>query len=105
MPKPSSKLSAFRERTRLVHAGRDPTEQHGFHLPVNTDTVIIDAITQGVVDAIPGEAEALPTLPYGVSRRDRRRTPETDAAMAYAQVTNAASSRKFPSAGMSPLFG
>jgi cystathionine beta-lyase len=30
---PSSKLSAFRERTRLVHAGRDPFEQHGF---VNT---------------------------------------------------------------------
>jgi cystathionine beta-lyase len=30
---PSSKLGAFRERTRLVHAGRDPLEQHGF---VNT---------------------------------------------------------------------
>jgi cysteine-S-conjugate beta-lyase len=30
MPKPSSKLIAFRERTRLVHAGRDPFEQHGF---------------------------------------------------------------------------
>src|SRR5688500_19037537 len=30
---PSSKLAAFRERTRLVHAGRDPSEQHGF---VNT---------------------------------------------------------------------
>jgi cysteine-S-conjugate beta-lyase len=33
MSKPSSKLSHFRERTRLVHAGRDPFEQHGF---VNT---------------------------------------------------------------------
>src|ERR671921_2774825 len=33
MPKPSSKLSSFQERTRLVHAGRDPSEQHGF---VNT---------------------------------------------------------------------
>jgi cystathionine beta-lyase len=30
---PSSKLDAFGERTRLVHAGRDPSEQHGF---VNT---------------------------------------------------------------------
>src|SRR3954447_16541460 len=30
---PSSKLDRFRERTRLVHAGRDPFEQHGF---VNT---------------------------------------------------------------------
>ena len=33
MSKPSSNLSQFRERTRLVHAGRDPSEQHGF---VNT---------------------------------------------------------------------
>jgi cystathionine beta-lyase len=33
MSKPSSKLSTFHERTRLVHAGRDPQEQHGF---VNT---------------------------------------------------------------------
>jgi cystathionine beta-lyase len=33
MSKPSSNLSAYGERTRLVHAGRDPTEQHGF---VNT---------------------------------------------------------------------
>jgi cysteine-S-conjugate beta-lyase len=32
-PKPSSKLAAYGERTRLVHAGRDPAEQHGF---VNT---------------------------------------------------------------------
>ena len=30
---PSSELGRFRERTRLVHAGRDPFEQHGF---VNT---------------------------------------------------------------------
>ncbi|MDQ4137212.1 MAG: cystathionine beta-lyase [Pseudomonadota bacterium] len=30
MSNPSSKLPHFRERTRLIHAGRDPTEQHGF---------------------------------------------------------------------------
>ncbi|HEV7873813.1 MAG TPA: PLP-dependent transferase, partial [Enterovirga sp.] len=30
---PSSKLDEYRERTRLVHAGRDPFDQHGF---VNT---------------------------------------------------------------------
>jgi cysteine-S-conjugate beta-lyase len=30
---PSSKLDQYRERTRLVHAGRDPFDQHGF---VNT---------------------------------------------------------------------
>jgi cystathionine beta-lyase len=30
MSKPSSKPPALGERTRLVHAGRDPAEQHGF---------------------------------------------------------------------------
>jgi cystathionine beta-lyase len=33
MSKPTAKLAQFGERTRLVHAGRDPDEQHGF---VNT---------------------------------------------------------------------
>ena len=33
MTKPSSNLSALGERTRLVHAGRDPSQQFGF---VNT---------------------------------------------------------------------
>jgi cysteine-S-conjugate beta-lyase len=33
MSKPTDKLAQFGERTRLVHAGRDPGEQHGF---VNT---------------------------------------------------------------------
>jgi creatinine amidohydrolase len=53
------------QRVVLVSTGH--TEQHAYHLPMNTDTVIIDAITRGVVEAIPDEAEMLPTLPYGVS--------------------------------------
>lgn len=53
------------ERVILIPCGH--TEQHGFHLPMNTDTVIIGAIARAVVEAIPGEAEMLPTLPYGVS--------------------------------------
>lgn len=43
------------------------TEQHGFHLPLSTDTLIIDAIAKGVVTAIPEKAVALPVMPYGVS--------------------------------------
>jgi creatinine amidohydrolase len=43
------------------------TEQHGFHLPLSTDTLIIDAIAKGVVSAIPEKAVALPVMPYGVS--------------------------------------
>ena len=43
------------------------TEQHGFHLPLSTDTLIIDAIAQGTAAAVPVQAVALPVMPYGVS--------------------------------------
>lgn len=58
-------LKLNRERVVLIPVGH--TEQHGLHLPMNTDSVIIDAIARGVLDQIPKEALALPTLPYGVS--------------------------------------
>jgi creatinine amidohydrolase len=64
-PQPRPSLAADPKRVILISTGH--TEQHGFHLPMNTDTVIIGAITQGVIDAIPDEAEMLPILPYGVS--------------------------------------
>lgn len=52
-------------KTVLVPIGH--TEQHGHHLPLNTDTVIIQAIAQGAERAAPGEVIALPAFPYGVS--------------------------------------
>ncbi len=61
-PKP---LEASPQRVILIPCGH--TEQHGYHLPLSTDTVIIGAIANGTVEAIPDEAETLPTLPYGVS--------------------------------------
>lgn len=42
-------------------------EQHGFHLPLSTDTVIISAIAQRTAQAVPQQAFALPVMPYGVS--------------------------------------
>lgn len=58
-------IAATPQRVILMPCGH--TEQHGYHLPLNTDTIIIDAIARGVVQALPDEAEMLPTLPYGVS--------------------------------------
>jgi len=43
------------------------TEQHGYHLPMSTDTLIIDAIAQGIVASVPEQATRLPVMPYGVS--------------------------------------
>ncbi|MGB9640255.1 MAG: creatininase family protein, partial [Anaerolineales bacterium] len=53
------------EKVVLLPIGH--TEQHGYHLPLSTDTEIIQAITQGVINAIPEKATYLPTMPYGVS--------------------------------------
>jgi creatinine amidohydrolase len=43
------------------------TEQHAFHLPLSTDTLIIDAVCQGTAAQIPERAVSLPVMPYGVS--------------------------------------
>jgi creatinine amidohydrolase len=53
------------QRVILISTGH--VEQHGYHLPMNTDNVIIEAITTGTVKAIPDNAAMLPILPYGVS--------------------------------------
>jgi creatinine amidohydrolase len=42
-------------------------EQHAYHLPMSTDTLIIEAIARGTADAMPEYAYALPVMPYGVS--------------------------------------
>jgi creatinine amidohydrolase len=64
-PIPALTIAATPQRVILIPCGH--TEQHGYHLPMNTDTIIIDAIAQGVVREIPDQTEMLPVLPYGVS--------------------------------------
>jgi creatinine amidohydrolase len=43
------------------------TEQHAYHLPMSTDTLIIEAIGTGSGLAAPARAFCLPVFPYGVS--------------------------------------
>ena len=52
------------------------TEQHGYHAPLCTDTLIIEAIGQGTARAAPEQALCLPVFPYGVSTH-RRSFPGT----------------------------
>lgn len=53
------------EKVVLIPIGQ--TEQHGYHLPLNVDTICIKAIIEGTEAAIPGKAIRLPIFPYGVS--------------------------------------
>ena len=52
------------------------TEQHGYHDPLSTDTLIIEAIARGTAEAVPSQAACLPVFPYGVSTH-RRSFPGT----------------------------
>ena len=52
------------------------TEQHGYHAPLCTDTVIIESIGRGTARTVPQDALCLPVFPYGVSTH-RRSFPGT----------------------------
>jgi len=54
-----------RDKCVLIPVGH--TEQHGHHLPLATDTIIIGAIGRGTEAAAPDEAICLPPFPYGAS--------------------------------------
>jgi hypothetical protein len=58
------------DRVALIATGH--TEQHAFHLPLNTDTLIIEAIARGVEAKMPDTIFRLPTFPYGVSMHHRQ---------------------------------
>lgn len=56
---------ADRNKCVLIPIGH--TEQHGHHLPLSTDTLIIGEIGRGTEAAAPDEAVCLPAYPYGAS--------------------------------------
>jgi creatinine amidohydrolase len=63
----SYRLPADGEQKKVVLVPIGHTEQHAFHLPMNTDTLIIEAISLGVSERIPAQATSLAVMPYGVS--------------------------------------
>ncbi len=69
--KTHSELLQSGDRGKVVLVPVGHTEQHGHHLPLSTDTLIIEAMARGVAAQAPGEAVALPAMPYGVSTHRR----------------------------------
>ncbi len=55
------------ERGKVIIIPIGHTEQHGFHLPLSVDTIIIDSIAKGAADQVPTRSLAIPVMPYGVS--------------------------------------
>jgi creatinine amidohydrolase len=55
------------ERGKVILIPIGHTEQHGYHLPLSVDTVIIEAIAKGTIDKLPTRSYTLPVMSYGVS--------------------------------------
>ncbi|MBI5825933.1 MAG: creatininase family protein [Chloroflexi bacterium] len=55
------------ERGKVILIPIGHTEQHGYHLPLSVDSLIIDAIAQGTTSLLPTRSWAFPVMPYGVS--------------------------------------
>jgi creatinine amidohydrolase len=55
------------ERGKVILIPIGHTEQHGFHLPLSVDTIIIEAIAKGTAAKLPTRCWTMPVMPYGVS--------------------------------------
>lgn len=55
------------ERNKVILIPIGHTEQHGFHLPLCVDTLIIDAIAKGTAAKMPTRSWTMSVMPYGVS--------------------------------------
>jgi len=60
-------LPSDEDRGKVILIPIGHTEQHGHHLPLSTDSDIIQAIAEGVAQAAPDKVARLPVMPYGVS--------------------------------------
>jgi creatinine amidohydrolase len=56
-----------RDHAKVILIPVGHTEQHGFHLPMSTDTLIVETICRNTSETAPQQAASLPCMPYGVS--------------------------------------
>jgi Uncharacterized protein, putative amidase len=64
---PNFQIPPDSERGKVILIPIGHTEQHGFHLPLSVDTIIIEAISKSTAALLPTRSFTLPVMPYGVS--------------------------------------
>jgi len=63
----TSALPPDSEHGKVILIPIGHTEQHGYHLPLSVDTIIIDEIAKGTANKAPTRSYSMPVMPYGVS--------------------------------------
>lgn len=64
---PLIQLPPDTERGKVILIPIGHTEQHGYHLPLSVDTIIIESIAQGTSALLPTRSWSMPVMHYGVS--------------------------------------
>ncbi len=64
---PMIQLPPDEERGKVILIPIGHTEQHGYHLPLSVDTIIIESIAHGTSALMPTRSWSMPVMPYGVS--------------------------------------
>lgn len=59
------------DKDRVILLNVSATEDHGPHLPLDTDAVIGQAILEGVAERAPEEVFLVPPLPYGLNEHHK----------------------------------
>ncbi len=63
----NTQLPLDSERGKVILIPIGHTEQHGYHLPLSVDTIIVESIAKGTAAKVPTRSTTLPVMPYGVS--------------------------------------
>ncbi|CAN0606635.1 unnamed protein product, partial [Ectocarpus sp. 12 AP-2014] len=59
------------DKDRVVILNVSATEDHGPHMPLDTDTVLGMAVAEGVARAAPDEVFVMPPVPYGFNEHHK----------------------------------